>query len=252
MPIVPTNTDDEPIEVYYLVSEQSSTNAPRKAVGVICNRTYNYFTQGDGLPCISNTNDPDLPYNVPTNYEYHDIDDLNLKIPNMGTTKDYYINWYDGLTGIPLDTSQDNSGLLENVELEFPGKLTGNASRPILFFEVYPQGSSFKSSQNTDTIIGEHTITDKQKFETSNLGEIETEVITISPNPTTSVINVKISNHQMSYLRWFITDVHGKNVRSGNIAEPNFTVDLSVLESGMYYLHIQNEEVRQSFKIIKQ
>lgn len=254
-PVVPdysNNLDDEPIEVYYLVSEQSSTNAPRKAVGVICNMTYNYWTQGNGSPCDLPSYDPDIPYNTISDYEFQDVSDLTLKIPNMGSFKDYNVNWINALSGTPIIGTLQSTGLSGKLELDYPQTLTGDQSQPILFFEIYPQGSTFKTPDNQDVFMGTHSMYNKEEFTNIELGQGRNTEIKISPNPTSSRINVGINVFGANYSKWIVTDIKGKIVKSGNIREPNFTIDISVLESGMYYLHIQNERVRQSFKIIKE
>jgi hypothetical protein len=248
----PIIQDDKSVEVYYLVSEQGSTNAPRKAVGVICNRTYNYYTQGDTLPCTSDSLLSDLSaYGTAENFDYSDLD--KIKIPNMGTFKDYNINWINALTGDPIVGTLENTGLSGKLELNYPQTLTGDESQPMIFFQVYSQGSTFKSQQNNAGIVG----ADQKEAEHLEPLIVDSEkpaslVVKVAPNPTNSFVNIMITGLSDEQLNWTLSDLNGRKVKSGKINKPNAKIYLSVFESGMYYLHLKGETDLWIFKIIKQ
>jgi ELWxxDGT repeat protein len=87
----------------------------------------------------------------------------------------------------------------------------------------------------------------------SSLGFIslnELKQIKISPNPTTSKINVK-SSLELIGKKFIIYDQLGKEVKSGIIASENTEIDLSNLTEGIYLFRV-GAEMNESFKIIKQ
>jgi hypothetical protein len=144
-PIVSTN---KAVEVLYL---RNFVENNYRVVGAVSNRTYNYYTQAIGSPCdtiISGGEiDNDEIYQNMMAY-ISTVGTQVLVIPDMGDEIEYKINWYNALTGEPIDTVNEVS--LENgwLPLHFPF-LSGNASKPILFFEVYRANqSTFKLSSN--------------------------------------------------------------------------------------------------------
>jgi hypothetical protein len=85
------------------------------------------------------------------------------------------------------------------------------------------------------------------------LAGIDEEIINeinISPNPTTSKINVK-SSLELIGKEFIIYDQLGKAIKSGIITSEETEIDLSNLTEGIYLLKV-GAEMNESFKIIKQ
>jgi hypothetical protein len=74
--------------------------------------------------------------------------------------------------------------------------------------------------------------------------------VTISPNPTTSKINVK-SNTELIGSQFIVYDQLGKEVKSGIITSEETEIDLSNLIEGVYIFKV-GADMQESFKIIKQ
>jgi hypothetical protein len=123
----------------------------------------------------------------------------------------------------------------------------------MIFFQVYSQGSTFKSQQNNAGIVG----ADQKEAEHLEPLIVDSEkpaslVVKVAPNPTNSFVNIMITGLSDEQLNWTLSDLNGRKVKSGKINKPNAKIDLSVFESGMYYLHLKGETDLWIFKIIKQ
>jgi hypothetical protein len=84
----------------------------------------------------------------------------------------------------------------------------------------------------------------------TGINELNGEKLILSPNPTSSKINVK-SNAELIGKEFIIYDQLGKEVKSGIITSENTEIDLLNLIEGMYLLKV-GAEMKESFKIIKQ
>jgi hypothetical protein len=84
----------------------------------------------------------------------------------------------------------------------------------------------------------------------TGINELNGEKLILSPNPTSSKINVK-SNAEFIGKEFIIYDQLGKQVKSGIITSENTEIDLLNLIEGMYLLKV-GTEMKESFKIIKQ
>jgi hypothetical protein len=136
------------VEMYFL--QKPKVDGTSRVVGVLANRTFNFFTISDTLPC----HDPDLS-DIALNKIYQDTaaftaDNFKglLKIDSlMGSNNRYRVDWFDALTGAFIDsvycTSDLFGGDLE-FNIPFAERLTGNFDRPIMFFAIYPEDESFK------------------------------------------------------------------------------------------------------------
>ncbi len=123
----PQVQNDKSVEMFYLRKGELGENT--KIVGVVSNRTYNYWTQGIGSPCDSSVYDPspiETTYGEATNFEVSDLSQ-NIKFKEMGVFKGYKIEWYNALTGVSIDTTEKISDSFGHLKLEFPDTLTGNA-----------------------------------------------------------------------------------------------------------------------------
>lgn len=75
-----------------------------------------------------------------------------------------------------------------------------------------------------------------------------TQDINISPNPATNNILVE----GVSNATYTITDVSGRKLKSGVINSANNNISLSGIQSGIYFLHINEEGREQVVKFMKQ
>ncbi len=71
--------------------------------------------------------------------------------------------------------------------------------------------------------------------EPSSVIDIKKSTINVYPNPTQSIITVKVDKHT----KWNLTDLQGRSVISGQASE-EFEVDLTTLMSGIYFLQMSS------------
>lgn len=84
---------------------------------------------------------------------------------------------------------------------------------------------------------------------TTNIIEVkESNVISIYPNPTFSIVNI-YSEGNLFNKSFFVQNIAGQTVLTGKSSNNNLlTIDFSPLKNGMYFISIDNK----TFKIIKQ
>jgi hypothetical protein len=72
----------------------------------------------------------------------------------------------------------------------------------------------------------------------------------VSPNPTTALIQIEL-NKTIS-LNIQVLDVNGKVLITSNVEQKELTLDLSQLESGVYFIQLQNAQNKMIHRVIKQ
>ena len=78
-------------------------------------------------------------------------------------------------------------------------------------------------------------------------------LITASPNPTNSVVNVQVKGGEPYLINWKLVNLYGQKVMEQTTESSDFSIDLSHFSDGVYYLHIEsNNEIIGILKIIKQ
>lgn len=96
----------------------------------------------------------------------------------------------------------------------------------------------------------------QQPFKIETLGNDDfpniTLLMTIYPNPTTSMLNLKINNFNFINLEYILTDMAGKQLQSQKITEIESQIQLENLPQSIYFLNISdNKKQLKTFKIIK-
>ncbi len=88
----------------------------------------------------------------------------------------------------------------------------------------------------------------------SNHSNTMTEGISIYPNPATNLINISMSDNDNRKINFIIYSIDGKVIKQGSLQnKTNNSIDISGLQSGLYYLNIMgNESILLNEKIIKQ
>ncbi len=258
----PQVQNDKSVEMFYLRKGELGENT--KMVGAVSNRTYNYYTQGDTLPCTYLPDEGELTdnpiYQVATDFEYDDLNANKLKIKDLGYYKMFKIDWYNALDGSPFGTTILTSNALGVGHIEFPGLLTGSATSPILFFKLYPYGDTFLSPVTSNEFeaalpqefqLGE----DLDPIEPTPWVDLSSSLdlfISISPNPTLGVVNCQVNGDYIG-LNLILTNSNGQYLAENKIPFPNFALDLSVYANGSYLLLVQDKEgiLIQTIKLVK-
>lgn len=130
---------------------------------------------------------------------------------------------------------------------------------------VSTQGDSYSNSSGiVDFTIGEvviNTLNDgsndlTQGFHQTNwtitsVEDISNYNVSIFPNPTDDVINVKTSVFEGVYYVFY--DINGKLLKEGNLTSGQTPIDVSQFAAGSYILTLNNKsENLKKFKLIKQ
>ena len=218
-----------------------------KVIGVINNRTWNWFSSADSPLCPSLLDlvpdESDKNAIMPLTYQIQldlGFDEEKLKLHNMQDDKRYRIQYFD-----PANTSIINEELVTShlgvLPLVNYPLLT--AARPLVFFKLFrdPLGD------NTDAFMPE--IADEwpsgERANTAFTVSIHVSKINFStdkkrqviPNPATEFIRISPSPDPQNNI--LIYDIMGTMVLA--IQNNAGNIDITNLSSGMYYIKIKNE-----------
>ncbi len=96
----------------------------------------------------------------------------------------------------------------------------------------------------------------QQPFEIVTLGTDNFPEITLSmtvyPNPTTSIVNLKVGNFNFENLQFNLSDITGKLLESQKINNQETQIQMENLPQAIYLLNVfENNKTIKTFKIIK-
>ncbi len=96
----------------------------------------------------------------------------------------------------------------------------------------------------------------QQPYEIVILGTDNFTKITLSisvyPNPTNNLANLKVDYFNFENLQFYLTDVTGKQLQSQKISEIETQIQMENLPKAVYFLNVlENNNLLKSFKIIK-
>lgn len=115
--------------------------------------------------------------------------------------------------------------------------------------------SSIIDSIYPDTIVNFQKFFPFQSDTTKIVEQIDAEefeiISKIYPNPTTDFVNIELQ--QKNNFNYSLTDLTGKTVIQGQLAESKNKIDLSKLTPGVFYLNIANPtgNLRETTKLVK-
>lgn len=84
---------------------------------------------------------------------------------------------------------------------------------------------------------------------TSNEVNETNDFVKIYPNPTTDVINIELNSNQSTQFN--LINSMGQVIRKGTLDTSTNTIDLKKINTGIYFLNIQNDKTQKTFKLIK-
>lgn len=266
-PMTPIVSNNNAVEILYL---RNFIPDNYRAVGAVSNRTYNYYTQATDSSCNNLSVFQDV-----NGFDYHNVTayistvaSQVLSIPDMGDEIEYKINWYNAMNGSFIETVNETSTTTGFLPIHFPF-LSGNASMPILFFEIYHANqASFKialqdTSQMNDKVVvpmnnkdSTHLITILTDWN-SCIDSIGTDFsgensFHVFPNPTNSHINILCNSDESLGAEWQLRDANGKIMESGYIGSPNFSINLDAYANGLYYFYIFTKTQTYVNQVVKQ
>ncbi len=112
---------------------------------------------------------------------------------------------------------------------------------------------NFQTHTGTEGSVSEGV---QQPYEISVIDIIESENIqmnvSVFPNPTTNILNLKIENKDLLELNLKLFDFNGKQIEEKKISSSETQLNFSGLVSSIYYLRVYHGEHQlKAFKIIK-
>jgi hypothetical protein len=74
----------------------------------------------------------------------------------------------------------------------------------------------------------------------------------VYPNPTTSILKLKVRNQQFESLSFQLFDMQGKLIENNKLKSTTTTINLEALPKSIYFLNVtDNNQLIKTFKIIK-
>jgi hypothetical protein len=231
-------------------------NNHKRAIGVIGNNTYNYYTMAEGMPCNDDAYKPDddldtslllMPIPAALNQG------MSLQIPNMGSKVRYDIEWYNVMNGSLIGiTTEFRSSAFGKLELPFP-PLTGNESCPIVLFKVY---KSKDKTPDRNTPVLNYASSDTAGFDFSYLKEMSTPSDELSlklyPNPAGESVTLEVLGKEFDKARVDFVNLSGQIVYTQYTDKQITKFDISFFPDGFYFVQFQTDEKVLMIKFVKQ
>ena len=227
----------------------------KQAIGVIANRTYNYYTQSEGSPCNNKVPDADYEF-ASTVYTFPPSwgnEMMRLQIPKMGVKVRYNIEWYNVMTGNLISTTTAlRSSASGKLDLPFPS-LSGDASCPIVLFKV----NKFKDkSALVNTACNKMNYPDSVETRYGRITDehpsINNPMMKIYPNPGDDKITVEISGAKIINGLLEVLNCTGMSVYSEELSSSRKEICISFLENGIYLVRVRTAQGVFVTKFIKQ
>ena len=146
-----------------------------------------------------------------------------------------------GLLFLSLTQAQESVNSLGKVAVGSGGTVSYSVGQIVYTTNVGNNGSSAQGVQHA--------------YEILTLGKMEPLYnfsISLFPNPTNDNLILNLDTYKNEKLNYLIYDLQGKQIKTGNIESLQTVINLSHLNSGVYYMDIETENKKvQSYKIIK-
>ncbi len=254
------------VDLFYLRSPDKNS-----AVGVLANRTYNWYTQWDVTKCgtfVWEGEDEKYIIGVPDNREEFEctypVDEIsyndymyslaktsyciNESIGiNVRKLRTYNISYIDPLT-LQVVITQTKYNATGKLNLDFP-YLTGTDTRPILLVKIELKNDKTKPN------IEDSLFQAESKFSEQNL-QYRNDVFgnnkaKIYPNPTNDFVKIELPEY-CSNCHLDLLSCSGKNIMSFDFAGAEFLLSINAFPQGIYILRLVYNDSIETTKILKQ
>jgi len=250
------------VDLFYLRSPDE-----KRAVGVLANRTYNFYTQwdvakcgafvwsgddedGDSIPDIQEdfelTSD-NLSWN---NYAYsssHTAYYINESLQVDVKSKKTYIVTYFNAQTLQVVGSEEKYNATGKLNLNFPF-ITGTDSRPIVLFTVEPKNKDKNTEQYLDS-VNKKLDAIAHELQMNTINENAIKEARIFPNPAGEYLNIElpenVSNCRIELLS--STGIFMKSVVFSNIS---YSLSLEGIDPGLFILRLVYDQKIETFKLI--
>ena len=104
----------------------------------------------------------------------------------------------------------------------------------------------------TENVESNPTNDDRIGFTTGQAGiyDVESGTLTLYPNPATTSVSVNVTGTPASSITIEIVDLNGKTVYKQNSSDSQFTIDVSSLAQGAYFVRVTSEQQTAVRKLI--
>ena len=141
-----------------------------------------------------------------------------------------------------------SSGFAQQAVTSSGGDASGNGGTAAYSFgQVF-----YTSNQSANGSVNQGV---QQAYEIFTVGLKETNLdiqLVAFPNPTTDYLNLQVSEAGGKNLSYLLTDLQGKQIKTGAIKETETPIDLKELVSGIYFIQINEANKNlQTFKVVK-
>lgn len=208
------------------------------------NRNFNSpYTQGmNACLDLSTLGDATLSFEL-TQFYYDSVIYAELR----KKTSAALISWQDATSNNVKLISGQTEGQKIKYEYNLPKNFTGNLD--LSFFVFYGDASLSQNSLKYDAILLDNLIIKKS---TAVIDPESDFGISISPNPSTDYIDVRLSNSASDATQYSIKDMNGRTLISDHYGTTQIkTIDISLLNNGMYSLSIIDGDRHQQMKFVK-
>jgi len=253
------------VDLFYLLSPDE-----KRAVGVLGNRTYNFFTQWDNTKCGAfvwtgvEDDDGDGYPNVQEYFELTDDDktwndsayhysrsahyineSMQVDVKSM---KWYIITYINPLT-LQVVSTEAKYNATGKLNLSFP-YLTGTEDRPILLVTVEPKNKNKSTENYLDSV--QHSLDQiAMEFQETGVLNLENENARVYPNPAEDYVIIELPL-DVSLCRVNILSCTGLMVRTVEFTGQTYRLNLADINSGLYILRVEYDKKVETFKLIVQ
>jgi hypothetical protein len=256
------NGNDGHAEAVYLKSDSQDD---KRLIGIVFNRTWNWYTASIGFECDSIPIQVDengdtirdingwrmrdnerLPTYLESFLEIGSVDEP-ISIKGMTIGARYHIEYFDPMNLTVINEENIFANVLGNLTLESYPLLT--FERPFVFFKAWRNpliGDTGEFSQtqpedNSQSInerkSGTHTVLSLPELGTENAPANHHDSILLIP--TIASNQIKLYSHYPSILQFNIFDASGRIILQSKI-ESGAPIDISTFASGYYFVQIAN------------
>ena len=221
----------------------------QRAVGVLANRTYNFYTQWDVTKCgafvwSGEDEDGDGRPNSQEDFEMTDNSDTwddqaynsahtayyineSLQV-DVKSKKTYIVTYFNPFT-LQVIGSEEKYNATGKLNLNFPF-ITGTASRPIILFTVEPKNKNKSTEQYLDSVRKEiNTVANDLKLnEATGFAVSEARIF---PNPAGEYINIELPENATN-CRIELLSSTGMLVKSDEFSGISYKLSLEGIDTG--------------------
>ena len=132
---------------------------------------------------------------------------------------------------------------MDNDFAEIDRIITGEPG--ITGIKVGPEGNIWYTNRSLNTVT---MVAPGEPVSVDNLEDVYP--VSVSPNPTSGLINLNLSGNTDGDLLYYIMNATGQKIMDGQLTNTFETLDLSRFENGMYFINIYNDTHATTKKVV--